>query len=367
MKILLVHGTEKISGAENVSLNIAINLRNNYEFCFFVPGEPVSKKKFLNFNVFYPASRGFLNLLKTLKKVIDAEKPDIIHAQGTRAAFFVKFAFMFGARRAKFIYTLHGIHFTKRSFPFNFLTLLCEGLTNSYVDALVCVGKDDFDLAMKLKLIRPRRLFSIDNGIDVEVFPGGNEDLKRKLGAEGKIVIITICRLHRQKDVGSLIGAIPLLKGENIKLLVVGDGPERAGLEKLSRDLGVEGAIDFLGARNDVDDLLSITDIFILSTHWEGQPLVVLEAWAHKNPVIASNVHGVRDLIEDGENGLLFEHGNPKALSEKIKLVLRNGRLGIKLGENGYGTVKSKYTSKIMSENYDKLYWEISHENSSDQ
>lgn len=361
MKVLLVHGTNMISGGEAVSLKIAGKLKNVDEFTFFLPGQPKDSNTFRDFKVYYPEKSNPINIIKSLIATIREEEPQIIHAQGTRAAFFVKFAFVFGTHRAKFIYTLHGIHFIKRRFPLGLLSLLCEKLTNGLVDALVCVGRDDFDLALELKLIKSDRLFLIDNGIDVVATSDSDDkDLKKELDIKGKTIITTVCRLHYQKDVDSLIRAFSMLQRTDVELLIVGDGPERTRLERLSSDLGLNKIIYFLGNRSDVGKILSITDIFVLSTNWEGRPLVVLEAWAHKKPVVVSNVHGLRDLIEDGKNGLLFNHGNPKDLSVKIESILDDKNLGTKLGGGGYNLVKSKYTSEIMSENYNKLYMKIS-------
>lgn len=350
MKILMVHSTEKVSGGENVSLNIARSLKEEFSFCFFAPAEPISKDKFDGFSVFYPKNGGLVNSVTELKKVIREQKPDLVHAQGTRAAMFVKFAFISGTKKIKFLYTLHGIHFINRPFPLDFISVIYERLTNCFVSGLICVGKDDFDLARRLRLIRSGRLFLIDNGINIKT------EVADKTTAEK--VIVSVSRLHYQKDIGSLIKAAYLLNNKDVKFLIVGDGPERKELEKLTEKLDLKGRVDFLGNREDVGRILSLSDVFVLSTNWEGQPLVILEAWASKKPVVASNVHGVKDLVENGKTGLLFRHKDPADLANKIDYLLDNKEVAKRMGENGYNLVKSKYTTSIMSENYQMLYKE---------
>jgi glycosyltransferase involved in cell wall biosynthesis len=363
MKILMVHSTEKVSGGENVSLGIADCLRGVFDFVFFAPAKPVSMERFVGYGVFYPKGRGFMNLLRELKEVINSERPDIVHAQGARAALFTKMAFIEGAHRAKFVYTLHGIHFVRKKFPRNFISLLIERFAGGLIDALVCVGEDDLELARTLHLAKNDKLFLIENGVKVE---GVGEEDKRRLREElslgGEKIIVTVCRLHYQKDVETLIRAIDLLRDRNVRLLVVGDGPKRRELEELSKSLDLGGAVDFLGNRNDTEVFLSIADIFVLSTNWEGQPLVVLEAWARKKPVVVSNVHGVKDIVQDGENGLLFQHKNPDDLSRKIAWLFDNENAGARMGENGYRLVRSKYTVEIMAGHYGDLYLKLTND-----
>ncbi len=359
MKVLLVHGTNLVSGGEAVSLGIAKTL-GKHNFVFFLPGKPGDENLFLTFGVYYPYRRGLVRLIRRLIEVMRKEKPDIVHAQGLRAAALVKVAYYLSGKKGKFIYTLHGIHFIRKQLPARVAFLLFEKVTNKLVDALVCVGRDDFELAKTLHLVSSEKLFLIRNGINLrDVKNTRSGHVETGSCKEDQVVITTVCRLHHQKDVGSLIEAVSMLRENGVMLLIVGDGPERSQLEMLSASLCLDGRINFLGNRSDVDQILSITDIFVLSTHWEGLPLVVLEAWAHKKPVIASKVHGVKDLINDGDNGLLFDESAPRDLSEKIISILKNRDLGVRLGENGYHLVKAQYALEIMAKNYDALYAKI--------
>lgn len=364
MKILMVHSTEKVSGGENVSLGIAGCLRTIFDFIFFTPAKPISMDRFVGYSVFYPKEKGFVNSSTKLKEVIDSERPDIVHAQGTRAALFVKLAFIRGARRTKFVYTLHGIHFVRKQFPKSFISLLLERWASRLIDALVCVGKDDLNLAKKLHLIENNKLFLIENGVKVvEMVEENGAFLREELSLGGKKIIMTACRLHYQKDVKTLIWAMSILKDENSLLLIVGDGPERDDLEKLSAYLDLGSTVRFLGNRDDVDDILLVTDIFVLSTHWEGSPLVILEAWANRKPVVASDVHGVADLVEDNENGLLVKSGDPDDLAEKIDTLLSDGNLRSRLGMSGYDLVRTTHSVDNMAKEYKKLYLSLINEN----
>lgn len=359
MKILFVQGTEKISGGERIALDIANNLRNDFESVFFLPQKPTEEALgfYKEFNPHYPKKIGFREVIKELINVINLIKPDIIHAQGTRAAFFIKLAYLVRSKKERFIYTLHGIHFIHKTFPFNRLFLIFERLTNKLADTLICVGEDDFNLAKKLRLIKEEKLILIKNGIDFKKFESIEKGfLREKFNIKNEIIITTACRLHYQKDVETLIRSINLLRNYPLIFFIVGDGPERKKLEILTKNFGLENKVKFLGFQKEVEKILADSDIFVLSTKWEGLPLVILEALALKKPVIGSAVGGVKELIKDNLNGFLFQLGSEKELAQKIRILIGDENLRKKFGENGFNPIKENYNLQEMINGYSKHY-----------
>lgn len=360
-KILCVLSSEKLSGGEKVALELAENLKSEFDFIFFLPGKPQEELKELlkNFKIYFPTKKSSLEIIKKLKKIIFESKPSIVHAHGIRASIFLKFILLLTVKKNfKLIYTMHGIHFIRRKFPLNFIFLILEIITNHlFVDYLVCVGRDDYVLAKKLKLISKNKLILIENGINLQEYQNIKEGcLRKKFNLKNEIILTTICRLHYQKDVETLIKAISLLRNENIILFIVGDGPDRKKLEILVKKLNLENKIKFLGFRKEIKEILQDTDIFILSTRWEGLPLVILETWATKKPVIASDVHGIRGLIKNEESGILFKFGDPEDLKKKILLLIKNENLKFKIANNGYELVKKKYNIFQMAQSYKEIY-----------
>ncbi|MFN3301846.1 MAG: glycosyltransferase, partial [Patescibacteria group bacterium] len=219
-KILLVLSTEKFSGGEKVALDIAKSLKFDFDFVFFLPSNPSKEfeEELKDFKVYFPSKKSFLGIIRNLKKTIFESKPSIVHAHGTRAGIFLKVTLFFTFRKNfKFIYTLHGIHFIRRKFPFNFIFLFLEVITNNlFVDYLTCVGKDDYNLAKKLRLIKNSKLLLIENGINLEKYRNIKRGyLRNNFELKNKIILATICRLGYQKDLKTLIKAIYLLKNEN--------------------------------------------------------------------------------------------------------------------------------------------------------
>jgi glycosyltransferase involved in cell wall biosynthesis len=359
-KILFILSSGKLSGGEKVALDIANGLKDDFNFIFYLPEEP--QKEFLeylsDFEVYFTKDKSIFKISRNLKEIINKKNPDIVVCHGTRSSIYLKKLLFSLKKNFTFIYVLHGIHFIRRKFPLNYIFLFWEIFTNRiFVDRLVCVGEDDFNLAKKLKLINENKLTLIENGIDISGYQNIYYGfLKEKFNLNNKKVLITICRLHYQKDVKTLIKAINLLREKNLILFIIGDGPDRKELEKLVNDLNLNDKIKFLGFQKKVREILKDADIFILSTRWEGLPIVILEAWASKVPVIASNVYGIKSLIESWKNGLLFEFNNEKDLAEKIKILIKNKELKEKLVNGGYLKIKTEYNLSKMIKRYEKLF-----------
>jgi glycosyltransferase involved in cell wall biosynthesis len=131
----------------------------------------------------------------------------------------------------------------------------------------------------------------------------------------------------------------------------MGDGTERKALEKLSQKLGLESAITFLGTRNyqEAIGLIKATDIFVNPSYSEGLPTTVVEAALAKKAIIATDIGGTEEIIEDQKSGFLIEPHDPERLKEKIELLIENKELRIKLGDNAFAASKNKFDQEKNS------------------
>lgn len=151
--------------------------------------------------------------------------------------------------------------------------------------------------------VNPRKVRVVRNGIDTGTFSpsaGAREQLRRELGVERTFVWLAVGRLAAPKDYPTLLRAVALLKDRGLVLLIAGEGQLRGDLENLAHALGVDGQVSFLGVRRDMPRLMSAADAFVLSSVWEGSPLVVAEAMACELPVVATDVGGVPELLDGG-------------------------------------------------------------------
>lgn len=164
---------------------------------------------------------------------------------------------------------------------------------------------------------------TIPNGIDTESFyrPQARQPWRRAQGFSGEDgLVVSVARLEPQKDPLGLIGSFArALRGNpRWRLLLVGDGSLREVARDLARKSAIGERVHFLGAREDVADVLAASNVFALASHWEGNPMSVMEAMAAGLPVVATAVGGVPELVEDGVTGLLAAPGNVPALADAL-------------------------------------------------
>jgi glycosyltransferase involved in cell wall biosynthesis len=193
----------------------------------------------------------------------------------------------------------------------------------------------------------PERIRAIPNGVEVPPDdPGARERVRRELGLGDAPVLIVTSRLHHAKGHAHLLEALAGLGQAvpRVRLLVVGDGTERAKLEAQARASGLGEAVVFTGFRDDVADLLRAADLFVLPSLLEGMPNTVLEAMAVGLPVVASAVDGVPEVVVDGATGLLVPAGQAQALGDAIARLLAEPAAAAAMGRAGLERVRERFT-----------------------
>ena len=197
----------------------------------------------------------------------------------------------------------------------------------------------------------------IYNGISSD---NENYYLKRKLSYSKNntlaVRIISVGRLTEQKGYHFLLTAINLLKEKRkVELDIIGDGPLRNKLEQQAQSLGLAQKVNLLGYRTDVLELMSGADIFISSSLWEGFPTVILEAMTIGIPVIATDIPGTRELIDNGNTGILVPVENPEAMAKAVSYLISNPDVAERLVINAKENV-SPYSMEAVAHDYESLY-----------
>jgi len=206
------------------------------------------------------------------------------------------------------------------------------------------------------------RITLIPNGVDTARFtpttPEERKILREKLGITGGTAALFVGRLIRRKGVDILLRAWKEVTRDfpRAMLLVVGSGEEEGNLRQLAQTLRLGPNVSFSGAVDptEIENIYRVADLFILPSHGEGMPNVLLEAMSHGIPAVASAIGGVVDLITDGDNGLLVPPGGYEALAAAIKRLLGGG--GRKLGEAGRKTVVERFSLDAVTDRYIELY-----------
>ncbi len=246
------------------------------------------------------------------------KKYDVIHAHLFPTLYWVVLAKIFSFSKTPIIYTEHSTNNKRRN---NFIFKHIDRFIYSKLSKIGCISQGTFDNLSK-HLGSKKKLSVINNGIVLDSF--NSEEVKRKaldynFFTEDDFTLIQVSSFREQKDQKTLIRSLKILPS-NVKLLLVGDGYLRNENEKLVKDLQLENRVNFLGNRSDIPELMNYADVVVLSSIYEGFGLVVVEGMASGKPVIASNVSGVKEIVEN--YGLLFEVGSEKDLAEQIKSLM---------------------------------------------
>jgi len=198
--------------------------------------------------------------------------------------------------------------------------------------------------------ISPKAI-TVYNGVNAEVFNPADVDdgMRVELGLrEGTVVIGSIGVLEKDKGQKYLFEAVARLKSEginNIVCVVCGTGPEELILKEFVHANGLDEEVLFLGFRTDIPRVLKMLDILVLtSLTIESFSMAAVEAMAMKVPVIATNVGGLPEVVEDGKTGILIPPGDVNALCSAIKYLVNNPETRLKMGENGRARVLEKFT-----------------------
>lgn len=213
--------------------------------------------------------------------------------------------------------------------------------------------------------VPPGRIRAIPNFIDEELFhppaPGEKDSLKSSLGYEGKTLVLYTGRLAPVKGLDGLLEAWSRISPgfPDARLLLLGEGPLRASLEKAAARLGIGGTVHLGGRVDDVQEFLRASDLFVLSSLVEGLPNSLLEAMATGVPVVATRVGGVPDVVEDGNNGILVGAGDPAGLGDGIARLLADRPLRERMGDAGLRRIRERYGLDAVAAEYVRLYAEL--------
>ena len=232
------------------------------------------------------------------------------------------------------------------------LHLLVIGKFASIIVAVSTEVRDRLTLAG----IASQRIIMIPNGIRISITSRTEgTKLRKSLGLRrSQIVLISVGRLVYQKAHSVLVNAMQVIvaQQQQVVLYIAGEGPLRHDLEQQIETLGLGNQIYLLGNRSDVAALLSISDIFVLPSRWEGLPMALLEAMGTGMPVVATQVEGVNEVLKQNIHGFLVPPEDSDALVRALLELINHPQLRIKMGREGRKRIEESYTSDIMCEKY---------------
>ena len=305
-----------------------------------------------------------IRALYDLVRIIKTENPDVVHTHTSKAGILGRIAAKI-ARVPLNVHTPHGHVFFGHFGPilsriFMWIERLFEPLTDRVIVLTDGERKDYTDL----NVYPADKLVQIHSGVDIEKFkqvPVCAVEKKRSLGLEQNGLVVGF--------VGWLLpikGPMHLLKAmvdvwqdyEDTNLVFIGKGDLDVDLRAAALRAGANGRVNFLGWRNDIDEIMPLFDIFVLPSLNEGMGRVIVEAMAAGKPVVASNVGGIPDLVKQNRNGLLVPPGDEKALAASIKQLISNPQKAKMMGQCGR-KLCNQFSLEAMVEKIDNLYQEL--------
>jgi len=296
---------------------------------------------------------------------------DIVHTHTTKTGILGRIAaYITGV--PIIISGLHGSAFQAfDSKLLNWALIFFEKLTGRFTDAYISVSELLSERYKEEGIGVRAKYFTVHSGMELDKFFNTREkmDRKRKLTELGinlesdHFIIGNVGRLEKVKGHKFLIEAFKKVQEERgdsfLKLVIIGEGEEKENLVKYVRELGLGDNIIFTGYRKDIEELMAIMDIFVLSSLREGLPRVLVQAAAVGVPSVAFNVDGVPEIVKDGYNGFLVKPRDVNQLADKIIKYIDNRAL-IKLhGENGRDFVNGKWSIENMVNKIDNVYQEL--------
>lgn len=305
-----------------------------------------------------PADKDNLEAYRKLKKIIKENHYDIIHCHTPMGGILARLAAVSQRRYGtKVLYTAHGFHFYKGAPKINWLIYFPIEYTMSFItDCLITINEEDYNCAKKyLKAKDIRKVNGVGYNSD-RYYPVSAQEkqaLRMKFGySENEKLLIYVAEMNANKNQAMLIRALKAVgeKRDDVRLIIAGADNYNGEYVRLAKELGVEAKVDFLGHREDINDLLHISDIAVGSSYREGLPVNVMEALACGLPVVLSDNRGHRVLGVNGKNGYVVKADDSDAMAEKILMILNDDNLCKKLSENAVELIRPFSKESVLVE-----------------
>lgn len=291
-------------------------------------------------------------LVPKLREELDRLKPTLVSAQGAQAGMFVR------ALRSHLdcpiVYTPHGWSFMPGAGAKNQIGgRLVEWIFRGRADATIAVSEYEASIGRRARAVDPRKLHVIHNGIpDLSPDPGA-----RAARPNGEVVqFVSVARFERQKNHTALVEAAHRIRHLSYRIALFGEGELEAGVREHVSQLALDDRFDFMGTTDDIATVLTNADAFVLSSRWESFPLSILEAMSAGCAIIATDVGGVSEAIDDGRNGLLVAPDDFDALATAMRRVVEDAGLRARLGGAARADFESNFQLKSMTEPTIALY-----------
>ncbi|MBC5637991.1 glycosyltransferase family 4 protein [Ornithinibacillus sp. BX22] len=300
-----------------------------------------------------------------LKSLFHKESFDLVHVHTPIASFVARLA---APKKVPIVYTAHGFHFNENGSKLgNRIFYLAEKLAGKKTQHLIVMNQEDYQKAQGL-LDKERIHFIHGIGVDTDYYNprsishSDRFNLKEKLGIEERKLVIThLAEFNENKRQIDIVQAAEQLKDayQDFIILLVGDGTLFGAIKQEINRRGLSDFFRCLGFRQDIREILSITDVGLLVSLREGLPKSLMEMMAMEIPIVVTDIRGSRELVRDGKNGFRIPIKSPNELKNKLLYLLKSQSLRNRMGDIGRQEVLAKYDLKLILEETKSVYERI--------
>jgi glycosyltransferase involved in cell wall biosynthesis len=358
MRVLHVVESMNRGGAESVVVEHVRNAGPGFEplVCALnLDGPALAAARAAGGRTFVLGKRGPADGLRQLAALMRRERVEVVNGHNATGGLYAALAARMAGVPVAFR-TEHTIHFRGRHSP---LYPVLEPLATALTRRVVCVCQAVLESHASRLPWAARRFVTVANGISPAPHTRPREAVRRELGlAPEERVALTIGSLSPQKAQDRLLAAFAIAASAEprARLLVAGEGPRRALLERRIAELGLPGRVRLLGDRDDVADLLEAADLFVLSSRREGLPITLIEAMRAGRAAVSTRIGGTPEVVEDGVTGLLVPVGDDPALAAALAGLLGDEARCARFGEAGRRRWHERFTAERMVRATEALY-----------
>lgn len=289
--------------------------------------------------------------------------PDIIHIHSSKAGVIGRFAAY--KNKVLCIYNSHGWAFSmgdneKKKKVYAFIERICAKITNKIVN----ISDNERKLALKYKVASADKMITICNGIDLEIYNTSYnkyEILNSLNIPENAFIIGMVGRITAQKSPETFLNIAEKLSEyiENVYFILVGDGESRIHIEQLILEKGLKDKVKITGWTDEVVKYISVFDIGVLTSKWEGFGLVLAEYMACGKPIVASNVGGIPDVVHNNRNGILVDSSDINGFVESILKIKEDECIRKSFVQNSIKDVREKFNINRVVKEHEELYMDL--------
>ncbi len=367
MKIVHMIGGGDVGGAKTHVLSLVSKLSEDNEVVLvcFRDGEFAEDARALGIDTRVIDSKNPIKDLRDLKGIV-CDGFDIVHCHGAKAN--VMAAAIKRHIKVPVITTVHSDY--RLDYMGSIVKRLTNGILNTValrlLDGYIGVTNAFLDLLIE-RGFDPYKLFALNNGIDFDTQTTPKtprEEYLARLGikcTENTVVCGIAARFHPVKDIATAVRAVAEISDicPELYLLLGGDGEQKEMLEDLVHELGLEGRVVFAGWIDDMDSFLGAVDISIISSVSEGFPYSILESARAKCTMVSTPVGAMPEVIDDGNNGLLFGVGDASALAKHLRYLYENSDARKAMAEKLFEKASEKYSFNAMVSSQMAIYQRV--------